>query len=383
VNALDNPPVLSNVPGPIQREANGPQGSVVTYSTPTAVDDIDGPIPTVNCAPASGSVFPLGTTTVSCQATDSHGNVGSATFQVRIVDTTPPVLTVPGNRTVHATSAAGIASAFFTNLASASDIVDPHPHISSNAPDIAPVGKTVVSFTATDASGNSTTGTSTLSVLPVGDTTPLPPAPDVRPPDDVRNLKAKAGDRLVVLSWDRPAAKDVKSFVVTRSVNQGTSARVLADTGAASVVYQGSATTFTDRRLTNGVDYRYIVVTIDSAGNKSPGAVVTAMPKRNPLRRPTDGSQLRRKKVRLVKLDWDNAPKASYYNLQLFYGTVKVLSAWPTASAYALHASWRYLSHRYQLKPGLYHWYVWPGYGSRSAVNYGPMLGSSSFVIKP
>jgi hypothetical protein len=301
---------------------------------------------------------------------------------VRIVDTTPPVLTLPGNRTVHASSAAGIASAFFTNLASARDIVDAHPRVSSNAPDIAPVGKTVVTFTATDASGNSTTGTSTLTVLPLGDTTPLPPAPDVRPPDDVRNLKAKAGDRLVLLSWDKPAAKDIKSFVITRSVSQGTSERVLADTGASTLVYQGSATTYTDRRLTNGVEYRYVVVAIDAAGNKSAGAAVTATPQRNPLRRPTEGSQLRRR-VRVVKLDWDNAPNASYYNLQLFYGTVKVLSAWPRASAYRLRRSWRYLAHRYQLKPGLYHWYVWPGFGNRSAVNYGPMLGSSSFVIKP
>jgi len=217
-------------------------------------------------------------------------------------------------------------------------------------------------------------------VLPLGDTTPLPPAPDVKPPTDVRNLKAKAGDRLVALTWDKPLENDVRSFVVTRSVNQGT--RTLSDTG--TTIYQGAGTKFTDRRLTNGIEYRYTVVAIDGAGNRSPGAVITATPKRNPLRAPTDGKQLQlRRKTRVIMLDWDNAPNANYYNLQLFSGTTKILSAWPTTSAYKLHRSWKYLGHAYRLKPGLYHWYVWPGFGARSAVNYGTMLGSATFVIKP
>jgi hypothetical protein len=377
VNVNDQPPVVTP-PADIQREANGPSGSVVTFAA-AAVDDIDGPIPAVSCSPKSGSTFPLGTTTVTCSATDSHGHTGSAQFHVRIVDTTPPVLTLPGNRTVHATSAAGIASAFFTHLASAHDIVDPNPHLTSNAPDVAPVGKTVVSFTATDASGNATTGSSTLTVLPMNDTTPLPPPPDVKPPGDVRNLRANAGDRRVVLVWDRPAGSDVKSFVVTRSLSQTTQA--LSDSGG-TVVYQGKSTTFTDRRLTNGVEYRYVVSVVDAAGNRSAGAAVTVMPQRNPLRAPTDGKQLRRK-TRAIRLDWDNAPSASYYNVQLFFGPAKVLSAWPKSSVYTLRQSWRYLGHAYRLHPGVYRWYVFPGYGSRSDVNYGPLLGSATFVVKP
>jgi uncharacterized protein YjbI with pentapeptide repeats len=37
---------------------------------------------TVTCAPPSGSVFPIGTTTVGCTATDTHGNTASASFLV-------------------------------------------------------------------------------------------------------------------------------------------------------------------------------------------------------------------------------------------------------------------------------------------------------------
>jgi hypothetical protein len=36
-----------------------------------------GPAPTVVCIPASGSGFPVGTTTVHCTATDASGNLAS------------------------------------------------------------------------------------------------------------------------------------------------------------------------------------------------------------------------------------------------------------------------------------------------------------------
>jgi hypothetical protein len=91
-----NPPVLSNVPGPIKVEANSHAGSVVNFATPTATDDVDGPIANVACAPSAGSTFALGTTTVTCSATDSSGNTGTASFTVEVVDTTPPRQIPPG-----------------------------------------------------------------------------------------------------------------------------------------------------------------------------------------------------------------------------------------------------------------------------------------------
>jgi hypothetical protein len=46
-------------------------GAVVTYTTPTAT--VDGVNTPVTCAPASGSQFPIGTTTVTCTAGASSG----------------------------------------------------------------------------------------------------------------------------------------------------------------------------------------------------------------------------------------------------------------------------------------------------------------------
>jgi hypothetical protein len=57
-------------------------GAVAIFN-PTATDDVDGTVP-VLCAPASGSIFPLGTTTVTCTATDSAGNIASGNFTVTV-----------------------------------------------------------------------------------------------------------------------------------------------------------------------------------------------------------------------------------------------------------------------------------------------------------
>jgi HYR domain-containing protein len=41
-------------------------------------------VASLTCAPASGTTFPIGTTTVTCTATDTHGNTSSASFTVHV-----------------------------------------------------------------------------------------------------------------------------------------------------------------------------------------------------------------------------------------------------------------------------------------------------------
>ncbi len=68
------PPVLT-VPPTITVDANSPQGAEVNYEA-VADDDTD-PTPVVSCVPPSGSVFPIGSTTVTCTATDASGNTSN------------------------------------------------------------------------------------------------------------------------------------------------------------------------------------------------------------------------------------------------------------------------------------------------------------------
>jgi hypothetical protein len=172
---------VSQIQSEIVLEATSPSGAVATYS-PTATDAVDGPVP-VNCTPASGSTFPLGTTKVQCSASDSNGNTGQVKFHVTVRDTTAPVLTLPSDITTTAEGSTVVN--FFataTDAVSGTTAVNCSPASGSSFA----LGTTVVQCSATDAlnntaqgsfnvtvQGNTTTG-SNVSVQPVDSTTGAP-----------------------------------------------------------------------------------------------------------------------------------------------------------------------------------------------------------------
>lgn len=86
VTVVTGPPTLT-LPADITAEATSPAGAVVTYE---ATADENAP---VVCNPASGSTFPLGTTTVNCSATNILNQTTTGSFHVTVVDTTPPTIT--------------------------------------------------------------------------------------------------------------------------------------------------------------------------------------------------------------------------------------------------------------------------------------------------
>ena len=64
-------------------------GVTVNYPAPTASSSC-GAITNLVCNPPSGSVFPLGTTTVACIATDSQGNSAMCTFTITVTLSASP-----------------------------------------------------------------------------------------------------------------------------------------------------------------------------------------------------------------------------------------------------------------------------------------------------
>ena len=192
-------PAIAGTPDITDIEATSGSGATVTYTTPTATDVVGGAI-TPTCTPASGSTFPLGTSTVTCTATDSHGNTGTATFQVTVEDTTAPVLVVPANIVEEATSPSGAAVSY---TATAQDIVDGAVTPSCTPPPGAfALGTTTVTCTATDSSGNSATGTFTVTVE---DTTP--PAISGTP-TNITGVEA-TGPSGAIVSYTAPTATDL------------------------------------------------------------------------------------------------------------------------------------------------------------------------------
>lgn len=59
-------------------------GIAVSYGAPVFSDNCPGA--TVMCTPPSNSIFPIGTTTVNCVATDTSGNMTACSFKVRVYD---------------------------------------------------------------------------------------------------------------------------------------------------------------------------------------------------------------------------------------------------------------------------------------------------------
>jgi len=180
-------PVIT-VPSAISRASASPV--TVTYTPmPTAHDAVDGSI-TPTCAPASGSAFAVGTTTVRCTATDSAGNTGRASFTVTVAspDTAAPVVTVPADMTLAATSSSGATATF---SATAHDAVD-----GSITPTCAPasgstfaVGSTTVRCTATDRAGNTGSASFTVTVADTKPPTLTTPAPIVHKTSSLSGLK--------------------------------------------------------------------------------------------------------------------------------------------------------------------------------------------------
>jgi hypothetical protein len=187
---------------------------------------------------------------------------------------------------------------------------------------------------------------------------------DATPPSLAR-LSMKAGNRTAVLAWTVSA--DTRTIEVIR--------RPGARGSAKTTIYRGRATGFQDRRLAIGTRYRYVVKARDQAGNAaSKAAALTAT---GPLLSPLPGESVSSPPL----LTWTRVSGARYYNVQLVRGT-KILSLWPRRPRFRLPRSWTFDGNRYQLSPGTYHWYVWPGYGSRSASKYGRLLGGSSFTVR-
>jgi hypothetical protein len=67
--------------------------ALINYPPPTYADNCPGG--GALCVPPSGSIFPLGVTTVTCTGTDASNNTGSSTTTMTVVDDDPPAVTAP------------------------------------------------------------------------------------------------------------------------------------------------------------------------------------------------------------------------------------------------------------------------------------------------
>jgi hypothetical protein len=164
VDVIPNTPPVLTVPSSFSVEGNTTGGATVSFAV-GATDAEDNPDPTPVCSPASGAFFALGTTTVDCTVTDHHGATASGSFDVTVVDTTGPALSgVPGDQAVTTANPSGAVVSYATPTAT--DVVDQNPTVSCapSSGSTFPVGQSTVTCTATDATGNHSSGSFTVDV---------------------------------------------------------------------------------------------------------------------------------------------------------------------------------------------------------------------------
>ena len=136
--------------------------AVVTFA-PTATDNCPGV--TTSSVPASGSVFPVGTTLVTVTATDASGNTDVCTFNVTVNDTEPPVANcvAPFTLQLDVNGMASITVADVDNM-STDNCGIATTTIAPSAFTCADVGPNTVTLTVTDIHGNVSTCTTTVTV---------------------------------------------------------------------------------------------------------------------------------------------------------------------------------------------------------------------------
>ena len=144
-------------PPPTTVECTGNKSAPANPGMATASDTCSATT-VLNASPGS---FPLGTTTTAFTATDACGNSSSCQSAVSVVDTTPPAITCPNPITAECT---GNQSASVTpGVASASDVCS-SASVTGPPTSSYPLGTTVVTYSATDESGNTSACQSSIRV---------------------------------------------------------------------------------------------------------------------------------------------------------------------------------------------------------------------------
>jgi len=161
VNLIDSISPRIAILDDITIEASNLNENLVELIIPESFDQVE--IASItNDAP---EVFPLGETIVTWTATDTSGNSASITQTISVIDTTAPVIDQPEDIVIDAVNTTNLVD---VGLAYVEDIIDDSPMITNDAPEVFPLGETIVTWTATDKFGNSSFSSQIISVQACG-----------------------------------------------------------------------------------------------------------------------------------------------------------------------------------------------------------------------
>jgi len=156
--------------------SSDPDSDPLTYTWTWPGGSATGATPTV--------LLPHGATTLTLVVNDGQAGSEPATVEICVCDTACPVLVAPADIAAEQTSRDG--TPVDIGQALAADICDAAPAVTNDAPDVFPLGTTIVTWSATDAAGNPVAATQKITIE---DTTPpailsLAATPDTLWPPD-------------------------------------------------------------------------------------------------------------------------------------------------------------------------------------------------------
>jgi large repetitive protein len=181
----DTTPPTIEAPSDVIVEVTNSTGMSISIGDATFSDSI-GVDSVTNNAP---ELFYLGNTTITWTATDNFGNSANSTQTITIIDTIAPTITPPQDVVIEAQSADSNVVAI--GVADASDLVGVIS-IDNDAPSVFSIGDNLVTWTASDASGNFATATQKVSLI---DST----APTITAPENVQVEATSSLDNIVDL----------------------------------------------------------------------------------------------------------------------------------------------------------------------------------------
>ncbi|MDQ7075575.1 MAG: HYR domain-containing protein [Gammaproteobacteria bacterium] len=254
ITVQDTTPPTVNAGADVTLESTDAAGAAFSVLDQTTSDDVGCGSPSLSAAPTP-AFYPLAGTTVTVTATDCVSLTATDTMLVTVQDTTAPVLTVPANVSVEANA---VLSTVAIGSASATDIFA--VTVTNDAPMTFPLGDTVVTYTATDGNGLTSTATQTITVT---DTT----APVLTVPSAITS-EASAVESLIALGT--ATATDIFGATVT---NDAPATFPLGDTVVTYTATDGNGLTSTATQTITVTDTTAPVLTVPSAITSEASAI--------------------------------------------------------------------------------------------------------------
>lgn len=236
-------PIITGCPANISAvNSLGQCGAIITWTQPSATDNCGSANLVQTAGPASGTLFPIGTTTVTYTATDAAGNVSTCQFTVTVTDNEAPTFAnCPTNISQQATAGCDAVVNWIaptaTDNCSGATLTASHTSGSSF-----PIGTTTVTYTATDADGNTSTCTFDITITPpaaISLSTTINNATCNGVADGWATVAATGGTGQYSYSW---ATTPVQTSAAATNLPAGTYQVFVSDANAANCVTLASTT---------------------------------------------------------------------------------------------------------------------------------------------